>query len=130
MALSRLATPSVIVNNESAYIAANTVMYDEGLGEDVVTPESAGGNRVRMTTAKNVETLKSKVQFELHNTSESIEKARSWKVNSGENTVTLQDPNDPSFSKTFTNMTLINQYEVNLTSDGTISVEFEGDAAV
>lgn len=123
-----LANPTLVINNIVRPVVPNSVTYDEGLGEQSVTAQSAGGNSVQSVYAQNVETNLSTLKFSLKNTPENIEAAREWKVLKNANAATLTG--DGGFSRAFNNMAVTNNYEVNLGADTTIDIEMMGDPAV
>lgn len=126
MSNKALVNPTVNVNNQAVFIIANSCTYNEGKGEQTVTTQVSGSN-VETVFSDNAETKMSKVAFELSNTPANIETARLWKSLENNNGIIIQD--DSGFTRTFTNMTLTNDYEVNLGTGGNIPLEFMGDPA-
>jgi hypothetical protein len=116
-----LVNPSVEVNNVSVGILPNSIVYDEGLGEQVVRVFSAGGGNVQTAFANNVETNLGMVKFSLIPTSYNVNLVRGWKTNGNNNVVTLSDN---EFTRTFRQAALTNRYEVGISVDGQIDVEF------
>jgi len=96
-------------------------------GEQNVRAQSAGGGAVDIVVSQNVETNLSKLNFSLYPTEENIAIARDLKSKPGENVFQVIDGN---FSRTITNATVINDYDVNLGADTTIDLEIMGSAAV
>lgn len=129
MANRAISTPSVIINNIPVSIIPNSLKYTEGLGEQTMRTQSAGGGSVDVVYSVNAESLMSTLSFEIINTAENIQLARGWKSNRNDNAISLID-NATGFSRNFANMALTSNYEVNLGSDTTIAIEFMGNAAV
>lgn len=129
MASIAIATPSIIVNNLPTYFKPNTLKYTEGLGEQNMRTQSAGGGIVDVIYSDNAESKMSMVSFEIMNTAENIELLRGWKVGLNQNAISIVD-NSSGFTRNFANMAVTNNYEVNLGADTSISVEFRGDPAV
>lgn len=125
MANKALANPTVVINNTSVPVVPNSVKFKEGLGEQNVRTQ-ASGNNVQTVFSDNAEGKMGMVGFSIYNTPENISLARTWKTNLNENAITLTGTN---FSRTFTNMALTSDYEVNLGSDTVIDIEFIGDPA-
>lgn len=122
-----LVNPAVLVNNLSVPIVPNSLTYTEGLGEQTVRVQSAGGGSVQSVLSNNVETNLSMVKFEMFPTAENIALILSWKVNGNQNVVSVTGA---GLTRSFTNATLTNNYEVALGSDTKIPLEFLTDAAV
>jgi len=118
-----LANPIVTINNEAIFVLPNSVMYTEGKGEQNIRTQSAGGGAVQTVFSEDVESNKSKVNLSITNTQENIDIARTWKSNQDANVISIVSP---GFSRTISSTALINDYEVNLSADGEIALEFEG----
>jgi LEA14-like dessication related protein len=129
MANRAISTPSVIINNIPVSIIPNSLKYTEGLGEQTMRTQSAGGGSVDVVYSVNAESLMSTLSFEIINTAENIQLARGWKSNANDNAISLVD-NATGFSRNFANMALTSNYEVNLGADTTIAIEFMGNSAV
>ena len=123
----RLANPTVVINNQSVMVVPNSVKFIEGLGEQKVEPQSAGGTSIQAVYAEDVSTRVSSFSFELANTEAHIALCRQWKLN-GNNNVILATGD--TFTRTFTNMAFTSNYDVPLGADTNISVEFMGNPAV
>jgi hypothetical protein len=122
----RITSPTITVNNYTVGIQPNTGTYREGKGEQTVST-AAAGNTIDTIYSDNAESKMSFVSFELPTTAENIELARSWKSNEDNNLISLVDT---GVTRTFQKMALTNDYDVNLSSDGTIALEFMGLPAV
>lgn len=122
-----ITSPVIQINNETIYIVAGSGTFDEGLGEQKIDPQSSG-NRVEAVFSDDLSTHIGKVKFDLKPTADNIEKARAWKILKNDNGIVING--DDSHVRTFTNMALINSYEVTYSPDGNISLEFNGDPAI
>lgn len=129
MASRSISVPSVVINNVAINIVPNSLKYKEGTGEQTVKTQSAGGGVVDVVYSDNAESKMSSVSFEMINTGANIESLLTWKNNANANAITLTDT-ATGFTRNFSNMALTTDYEVNLGSDTTISVDFMGDPAV
>lgn len=127
MSQIRLANPTILVNNNAIAIVPNSCTYTEGLGEQKVEPQSAGGNRVETVYSEDISSRMSTFKFEVANTEYHIELLREWKLNRNANAISATGN---TFTRTFTNMALTSNYEVSLGADTNITVEFMGDPAV
>lgn len=127
MASVAVVNPTIVINNIPISIQANSAAYDDGLGEQSMRAQSAGGGAVDIVYSENVESNISMLKFSLANTATNIELARDWKKNRNANAATLTGE---GLSRSFNNMALLSKIENVLSSDGSIDIEFSGDPAV
>ena len=125
-----ISDPSVVVNNTPTFILPNTLVFTEGFGEGDVTNQSAGNGIIDQLDADNVETQIGMVKFSMAPTVPNINKARLWKANRNQNSVSLTatTPED-TLTRNFAQMKLVNDYEVALQTDGVLELEFKGRRA-
>ena len=121
-----ISTPQFLVNNEPIAIIPNTLKYTEGKGVTTTRATSTGGGGIEYVTTTNAEEFIGKVSVEIANTAENIKLARGWKNNPGKNGIRI---NEGSFSRVFTEMSIANEYEVELSTEGKLSLEWEGGQA-
>lgn len=127
----QLSSPSVIVNNVPVAIIPNTLVFNEGLGEQNMRATSSGGNEVEQVYSDNVEMRSGKVKFEIAPTIENIALARAWKLNRNANLVQVSGRTaDGTLTRTFAQAGLLNDYEVPLGADTNIALEFTSKPAV
>lgn len=124
-----ISTPALEINNNTLAIVPNTLLYTEGFGEDTVSVASAGGGSSELITFENAEMFKGKVNFEVFTTKRNIDFLRAIKAQPGSNVVSFTDDRT-GFARTITNATIINDYEVNLSSEGKIAIEIEGSRPI
>jgi len=122
-----LSNPTIVVNNLATPIVPNSFTFTEGLGEQTIRTQSAGGGSVQTVFSNNVETNKSMVKFSLYNTADNIDLIKLWKQNGDANAISVTGE---GLNRSFSGAALISNYEVNLGSDTTIDVEFEGQPAI
>lgn len=129
---TQLANPTILVNNEPVGIMPNSLVYDEGLGEQNMRAASFGGDEVEPVYSDNIETKFGSVTFALPATIQNINLARAWKVNRNNNVVQVvgTTPDGGTLTKTFTSAAILNNYPVALGSDTDIPIEFKSRAAV
>lgn len=127
----QISDPSVVINNEPVFVMPNTTVYMEGFGEQEVRNQSAGNGVIDQVYSNNVETQIGMVKLSLASTVENINSARSWKANLNQNSITVTGvaPDGNNLTRNFAAMALTNDYEVNLTSDGVLELEFKGGRA-
>ncbi len=120
---TQLSNPVVMVNNVQVAVKPNSVVYDEGLGEQNLRAASTGGNQVEQVYSENVESNFGMVKFEMPATIDNIANQRAWKINKNANLIQLMG-NTPEgdFSRTFTQAALLNPIEVPLGSDTDIAL--------
>lgn len=127
-----LANPVVRINDETISIVPNTFNPTLGGGEINVRAASAGGNSIDPVHTANAETKISTWMFEIYSTPANIRNIKGWQNGIGQNTVagieTLGD--GTSISLSLTQASLVNDPELNLSADGTISLEFKGAQTV
>jgi hypothetical protein len=127
MAKTDVTNPTLTINNVGVKYIPNTLSYDPGFGTQKMRTQSLGGGQSEVVYSNDISESYSTLKFHMTNTKENIELARGWKTNANNNAATLTDNDE--FSKNFSNLALINKYEVNLISEGTIELEFCGDQA-
>lgn len=127
----QLSNAQVLVNNDVVAIIPNTLTFTEGLGEQSIRAASAGGAQTEQVFSDDIEKRYSTVKFEIPPTVENIAKARAWKINKNQNLVQIAGRTiDGKLTRTFSQAALLSDYEVPLTSDGNISLEWRANPAV
>lgn len=127
-----LANPSVRINNVTVSIVPNSFVPNLGLGEINTRAASAGGNSVVPVHTVNAETKISTWTFEIFPTPDNIKSIAEWKNNVGRNAISAIEDlgEDGALTLSLTSCSLINDPDLNLSSDGTISLEWKGAQAV
>lgn len=129
--MEQLSNPTVMVNNVQVAVTPNSVMYDEGLGEQSIRAASTGGGGVEQIYSRNVETEFATVKFDMPATVDNIKLQREWKVNKNQNLVSITGRTaEGDISKTFTQAAVLNAIEVALGVDTNISIEFKANPAI
>ena len=128
---TQLADATLIINNVVIYYIPNTLSFSEGLGEQTVRAASGGGGQVEQIYSRNIESNFGKINVEIPSTVDNIAAARQWKTNKNENVVQIVG-NTPEgvVTRTFTQASILNDYEVQLGADTNIPVEFKSNPAV
>ena len=124
-----LSNPTVEINDQVISIIPNTLSYKRGAGDVNVRAQSAGGDSVQAVITENAETKIGMVKFSLAVTDANQEYVRTWQENkfNGGNTVRISSRvmNTPL---SFTNMNVTSDPEFSIGADGTVEVEFLGEA--
>jgi len=127
----QLSNGAILVNNDIVSYIPNTLTFTEGLGEQSIRAASAGGNQTEQVYSDNIEMRYSTVKFELPATVDNIAKTRQWKQNKNQNLIQIQGRTaDGDLSRTFSQAALLTDYEVPLTNDGNIALEWRANPAV
>lgn len=127
----QLSNAQVLVNNDVVAIIPNTLTFTEGLGEQSIRAASSGGAQSEQVFSDNIEMRYSTVKFEIPPTVENISKAREWKINKNQNLVQIAGRTaDGTVTRTFSQAALLTDYEVPLTSDGNITLEWRANPAI
>jgi hypothetical protein len=127
----QLSSPQVLVNNDVVAIIPNTLTFTEGLGEQAIRAASSGGSQTEQVYSDNVEMRYSTIKFELPPTIENIGKAREWKANKNQNLLQIAGRTaDGTLTRTFSQAALLTDYEIPLTNDGNITMEWRANPAV
>lgn len=130
MSKTQISDASVIVNNVGVNIVPNSLSFTEGYGEQAVLVQSAGGGVLEQVYSNDVETNLAMVKFSLRSTVANIALAREWKTNANKNVIAVTATVlEGSLTRTFNNAALTGDYEVSLSADGVIEVEFKADKA-
>ena len=125
--------PTIMVNNNLIAFKPNSVSYNEGLGEQTLRVESTEGGNITQVYTDNIEMKKSKIKFSMLPTIKNIEFARQWKILANFNVITLSGIDNitkQTLTRTFASCALINNYNINLTNDVYIEIEFEGATGI
>jgi hypothetical protein len=123
-----ISKPAVRVNNNPIAVIPNSVKFTEGEGETTIRNQSAGGGANELVISDNAEEKIGKVMFDMANTPENIKSARGWKKNPGVNFVEISgEAGGEPFSRVFNAATVTNDFEVELSTDGKLSLEWAGE---
>lgn len=127
----QLADATILANNEAVAVIPNSVKYTEGLGEQTVRAASVGGGKAEQIFAQNIETSISKLIFLLPTTPESITLARAWKTNGNQNVFQIAGSTaEGDVTRTFTQASVVNDYEVEIGSETSIEIEVKSNPAI
>ena len=128
----KITDPQIEVNNKPWAIKPNTLSYNEGLGTDNVEIASLGNGNYEVVISSNAEEKKGMCKFESFPTADQIDRARGLKLNPGANTIAIsaRGLNGQIFTRSFSFMTVVNDPEIALQTDGSFELQFEGGQAV
>lgn len=121
---------ALFVNNDVVAYEANTLSYNDGFGEYNVRNAVIGGGQTEQVFSEDLATKFSMVKFALPSTDDSAALIREWKNNRNDNVVEIQATTGGStFTRVFTQASIKENPEVNLSTDGTVEVEFMANPA-
>ena len=128
----QLTTMAVRVNNEVVAIAAGTLKFTEGLGEQSMRAASVGYGETEQVFVDDVSTAFGEVKWEMDSTPVNIRLAREWKGLKNANVVAIEGstPDGDVLTRTYTQAALTTNYEVSVGPDGTIPIDFIGNKAI
>lgn len=122
---------AVLVNDEVIPVEANSVEFDEGLGEQAVRPVSIGEGKTEQVYSRNVETNIGMVKFSIPVTPENIKLAREWKVNENRNLVQIAGRTaEGSVERSLSGAAFVGSYTVPIGSETVIEIEFKGNTLI
>ena len=132
MAVVTLSVPEILVNDEKIVIVPNSFSYDRGEPEINVRAASVGNNGSESVHGVNAETGFTEIMFSLFVTNTTDELIRIWKQEIGNNTVTAIQavPDGSDIILTFPGQSLTNKPTREASADGTVEIEFKGDAGI
>lgn len=117
----------ILVNNDIVAYEANTLSYADGFGEYVVRNAVVGGGQTEQVFSEDLSTKFGMVKFSLPSTEDSAKLIREWKENKNNNVIELMG--GTAFSRAFTQGSIQGDPEVNLSTDGSVEVEFRSNPA-
>lgn len=121
---------STFVNDEIVAYEPNTLSYDDGFGEYNVRNAVIGGGQTEQIFSEDLASKFSMVKFSLPSTEDSAKLIRQWKSNKNNNVVELQSSTGGAqFTRIFTQASIQGNPEINLSTDGTVEVEFKSNPA-
>lgn len=125
-----LSNPTIEVNDQTIAIVPNSTSYKVGAGDVNVRTQSSGGGSTSTVITEDAETRISMVKFSLYVTDANAALIRGWQENrySGGNTIKLSQ-RGLDVPLAFINMHVTTDPEYTVSADGTVEIEFMGDAA-
>ncbi len=128
----QLSDMTVEVNNEALAIIPNTLVYNDGFGEQKVRAMSTGGGGVELVYSNDIESNIGKCNFEIASTPDNAALVRQFKVNLNTNGIRIygSTSDGKTLTRTFTQAALVNDPEIAIGSETTISLEFMANPAI
>jgi len=116
------------INDVQVAYVPNSIKFRDGKGAVSVNVNAAGGGSTTITHSVDLENAKSMVSVQLRMTKYNDELVRGYFANIGANTIRLSN-NTTGYTKSFTEMSLTEDPERELSTDGMIEIVFEGKAS-
>ena len=126
---NQLNNVAILVNNDVVAYEANSLSYDDGFGEYNVRNAVVGGGETEQVFSEDLATKFGMVKFTLPSTEESAKLVREWKNNKNNNVVELLGTKGSDFTRIFTQASYQGTAEVNISTDGTVEVEWKSNPA-
>ena len=121
---------AILVNNDIIAYEGNTLSYADGFGEYSVRNAVIGGGQTEQVFSEDLTTKFGMVKFSLPSTEDSAKLIREWKNNKNNNVIELQSSTGGAqFTRIFTQGSSQGDPEVNLSTDGSVEVEFRSNPA-
>ena len=121
---------AVLVNNDIIAYEANTLSYVDGFGEFSVRNAVIGGGQTEQVFSEDLATKFGMVKFSMPSTEDAAKLVREWKNNQNNNVVELQSATGGAeFTRIFTQASIQGDPEVNLSTDGSVEIEFRSNPA-
>ena len=118
----------VTVDDTNVKTEPNSVKYNDGDGDRTLCAQSAGGENIEVVESVNSETKIGMVKFTLLSTAENADLLRTWIRSGTAHTVTLA-VRKSDFTRSFRNMVVSNNPDIELGHDASIEIEFKGERA-
>lgn len=119
----------ILVNNVQIAYTADSLSWKDGFGDYNVRNAVVGGGQTEQVFSKDLASKFGMVKFTMPSTIENDALKRVWKGNENANVVELIGPSGSSFTKIFTQASILNDPETAAASDGNIEVEFNSNPA-
>ena len=120
---------AVLVNNDIVGYTADTLAWKDGFGEFAVRNAVVGGGQTEQIFSEDLNTKFGMVKFSMPTTEDNEKNKRAWKVNKNNNVVELVGPPGTTFTRIFTQASILEDPESNAATDGNIEVEFRSNPA-
>lgn len=119
---------AILVNNDIVAYEANTLTYHDGLGEFSVRNAVVGGGQTEQIFSEDLGSKFGMVKFSLPSTEDSAKLVREWKSNRNNNVIEIMSSSG-TFTRIFTQASILGNPEVDLSTDGAVELEFNTNPA-
>jgi len=127
---NQLNNVAILVNNDVIAYEANTLSYHDGIGEYSVRNAVVGGGQTEQIFSEDLSTRFGMVKFSLPSTEDTATLIREWKFNINNNVVELQSSTGGAqFTRIFTQASILDNPELNMSTDGVVEVTFNTNPA-
>lgn len=111
-------------------VAFVSIKVKEGRGTITTNTSSTGGGGVQVDHAQSIEEKKAVVTITVRNTMDNINAYPTWQRSIAGNTIGITSFINSSFSRNFTEHSMVNDPEYDTSTDGTFDLVFEGNSAL
>lgn len=127
----QLADVIVIGNDDTLGVMPGTVVWDEGLGEQIIRTVSVGGGETEDVFANDLSTNFATLKFNLPATIPNIDLLLAMKQNRNRNVFqVLGETEDGKLSRTFQRAALIGKYDIPVGTETDIEVEIRANKPI
>ena len=120
---------AILVNNDVVAYEANSLTYHDGIGETSVRNAVVGGGQTEQVFSEDLGTKFAMVKFSVPSTEDSAKLIREWKSNRNNNVVEIVGTSGSTFTRIFTQASISGNPEVDLSTDGSVELEFKSNQA-
>jgi len=120
---------TILVNNVAVAYTADSLKWKDGSGVYSVRNAVIGGGETEQVFSKDLASKFGSVAFSMPTTEENEANKRAWKLNDNNNVVELIGPASGSFTKIFTEASILEDPESNAATDGNIEIDFNSNPA-
>jgi len=120
---------AILINNVIVGYTSDSLSWKDGFGEYSVRNAVVGGGQTEQIFSEDLATKFGMVKFSMPTTEDNEKNKRDWKVNKNNNVVELVGPTGSTFTKIFTQASILDDPESNASTDGNIEIEFRSNPA-
>lgn len=114
--------PTIMINGSAQKYVPNSFSFKTGLGNRTTMTETLGNGNVSMEIVEDVTTQKGYIKFTVASTKDNVARYLNFMQNKDANAIELSGDVEGKFAR----MTILEEQEINIGSDATFDMIFEG----
>ena len=114
--------PTIMINGSAQKYVPNSFSFKTGLGNRTTMTETLGNGNVSMEIVEDVTTQKGYIKFTVASTRDNVARYLNFMQNKDANAIELSGDVEGKFAR----MTILEEQEINIGSDATFDMIFEG----
>jgi len=114
--------PTIMINGSAQKYVPNSFSFKTGLGNRTTMTETLGNGNVSMEIVEDVTTQKGYLKFTVASTKDNVARYLNFMQNKDANAIELSGDVEGKFAR----MTILEEQEINIGSDATFDMIFEG----